>query len=175
MAGIQGFEAYSFSTPCQYFSPSIPKILGKVFESAQRFLRESCACIPAREKPPKGGLTLVLGYREFRPLHGQYRLSIFYSAFTSKISGNLFEPLTYSVPHCTYLQLVTEKTILKFQSGFFLTSWDTGIRTPIKGFKGLCPTIRRYPKNRWGGFLLPTSSISRSNATSEEDAGARQM
>ncbi len=29
--------------------------------------------------------------------------------------------------------------------GIFNMSWDTGIRTPIKGFKGLCPTIRRYP------------------------------
>ena len=23
--------------------------------------------------------------------------------------------------------------------------WETGNRTPIKGFKGLCPTVRRSP------------------------------
>ncbi len=31
------------------------------------------------------------------------------------------------------------------EAGSFCICWDTGIRTPIKGFKGLCPTIRRYP------------------------------
>ena len=27
-----------------------------------------------------------------------------------------------------------------------LVGWGTGNRTPIKGFKGLCPTVRRSPK-----------------------------
>ncbi len=26
-----------------------------------------------------------------------------------------------------------------------LVGWETGNRTPIKGFKGLCPTVRRSP------------------------------
>ena len=26
-----------------------------------------------------------------------------------------------------------------------MTSWEIGNRTPIKGFKGLCPTVRRSP------------------------------
>jgi hypothetical protein len=31
------------------------------------------------------------------------------------------------------------------QPNLSLNCWVAGIRTPIKGFKGLCPTIRRHP------------------------------
>ena len=37
------------------------------------------------------------------------------------------------------LSFPSRKTALR------LFCWGTGIRTPIKGFKGLCPTIRRFP------------------------------
>lgn len=32
------------------------------------------------------------------------------------------------------------------QLHYFVFSWGIGNRTPIKGFKGLCPTVRRSPK-----------------------------
>ena len=36
----------------------------------------------------------------------------------------------------------------------FIHFWGTGSRTPIKGFKGLCPTIRRSP-NKLFRTVLP--------------------
>ncbi len=48
-----------------------------------------------------------------------------------------------------------------------ITCWDTWIRTTIKGFKGLCPTIRRYPNLYLAGSFCPkicTSASSKGNS-----------
>ena len=37
------------------------------------------------------------------------------------------------------------QTLLSHRKIASLFCWETGNRTPIKGFKGLCPTVRRSP------------------------------
>ncbi len=101
LAARQGFETYSFSTPCRHFTSWSRKMPGKVFESRNAFLPKSCVLSGSEKRKnipedafstrcPTGIRTPVFGARNQRP--------------TTRRSGN--DRVSFYVPDRQWLDVV---------------------------------------------------------------------